>query len=140
MINISLENIYSSKFLLDFISRTSTMSGFHPMSNTIGNFKKVIDQKKFLSAKRNVLTQVISEQYLTIGLPVPKNLNLLSESNSFTVTTGHQLCLFGGPQFFIHKIISTISLAEKLKESYPKHNFIPTFWMATEDHDFDEIS
>ena len=140
MINISLENIYSSKFLLDFISRTSTMSWFHPISNTIGNFKKVIDQKKFSSHKRNVLTQVISEQYLTTGLPVPKNLNLLTESNSFTVTTGHQLCLFGGPQFFIHKIISTISLAEKLKKSYPKYNFIPTFWMATEDHDFDEVS
>ena len=83
MINVPLENIYSSKFLLDFISRTSTMSGFHPMPNTIGNFKKVIDQKKFPSAKRNVLTQVVSKQYLNTGLELPKNLNLLNESRWF---------------------------------------------------------
>ena len=44
------------------------------------------------------------------------------------------------PLYFIYKIVSTINLCIKLKEKYPKFNFIPIYWMASEDHDFDEIS
>src|SRR5690606_25028201 len=42
--------------------------------------------------------------------------------------------------YFLYKIISTINLAEQLKEKYPDHNFVPVYWMATEDHDFEEIN
>ncbi len=46
----------------------------------------------------------------------------------------------GGPLYFLYKIISTINLAKELKANYPKNNFVPVFWMATEDHDFEEIN
>ena len=68
------------------------------------------------------------------------NIDLLISENTFTITTGHQLCLMTGPLYFIYKIVSTINLCIKLKEKYPKFNFIPIYWMASEDHDFDEIS
>ena len=45
-----------------------------------------------------------------------------------------------GPLYFIYKIISTINLVNSLKSQYPSYNFIPVFWLASEDHDFDEIS
>ena len=60
--------------------------------------------------------------------------------NTYTVCTGHQLSLLTGPIYFIYKIISTINLTKILNKKYPEFNFIPIFWMATEDHDFDEIS
>jgi bacillithiol synthase len=42
--------------------------------------------------------------------------------------------------YFIYKIISTLKLAEQLKKHYPDYDFVPVYWMATEDHDFEEIS
>ncbi|HCD87500.1 MAG TPA: bacillithiol biosynthesis cysteine-adding enzyme BshC, partial [Algoriphagus sp.] len=60
--------------------------------------------------------------------------------NTFTVTTGHQLNLFTGPLYFIYKIVSTIKLAEELNKAYPNQHFVPVYWMASEDHDFDEIN
>jgi bacillithiol biosynthesis cysteine-adding enzyme BshC len=40
----------------------------------------------------------------------------------------------------LYKIISTLNLVEQLQEKFPENNFIPVFWMATEDHDFQEIN
>ena len=68
------------------------------------------------------------------------NIELLLNPNSFTITTGHQLCLFSGPLYVIYKLISTIKLARTLRASYPNYHFVPVFWLASEDHDFDEIN
>ncbi|MGB6268438.1 MAG: bacillithiol biosynthesis cysteine-adding enzyme BshC, partial [Olleya sp.] len=68
------------------------------------------------------------------------NIQLLKNQTTFTVTTGHQLNLFTGPLYFLHKIVSTINLTKQLQNTYPKYNFVPIYWMATEDHDFEEIN
>ena len=48
--------------------------------------------------------------------------------------------LFTGPLYFLYKIVSTINLCKQLKKEFPEHNFVPIYWMATEDHDFEEIN
>jgi bacillithiol biosynthesis cysteine-adding enzyme BshC len=48
--------------------------------------------------------------------------------------------LFTGPLYFLYKIISTINLTKELKAKYPSFDFVPIYWMATEDHDFEEIN
>ena len=48
--------------------------------------------------------------------------------------------IFTGPLYVIYKIVSTINLAKKLKATYPNAHFIPVYWLATEDHDWDEIN
>src|SRR5690606_18695417 len=68
------------------------------------------------------------------------NINLLNEPNSYTITTGHQLNIFTGPLYFIFKIATAIKLSIDLKEQFPSSNFIPVYWMASEDHDFEEIN
>jgi len=65
---------------------------------------------------------------------------LLLQKDTFTVCTGHQLNLFTGPLYFIFKIITAINLARDLKSHFPDKNFVPVYWMATEDHDFAEIN
>ena len=50
------------------------------------------------------------------------------------------MCVFTGPLYFIYKIVSTINLSLALKEKYPSKHFVPVFWLASEDHDFDEIN
>ena len=71
---------------------------------------------------------------------VQSNIESIGQSNCFTITTGHQLNVFTGPVFMIYKILHVIRLSEELKKEYPNQQFVPVFWMATEDHDFEEIS
>src|SRR5690606_30680196 len=91
---------------------------------------------------RKVLTDTIKRQYnsLKISEATAQHIQNLEKQNTFTITTGHQLNLFTGPLYFLYKIISTINLCKTLRDSYPENNFVPVYWMATEDHDFDEIN
>ena len=67
------------------------------------------------------------------------NIEALRTLDGFCVTTGHQLCLLTGPLYFIHKIISTVRLAQQMKDRLPNRYFVPVFWMASEDHDLPEV-
>jgi bacillithiol biosynthesis cysteine-adding enzyme BshC len=94
------------------------------------------------STDRKLLVSTLQAQYK--GLETEKivegNISSLLNENTFTVTTGHQLCLFGGPAYFIYKIISTIKTARVYSEKYPDKKFVPVFWLASEDHDFEEVN
>ena len=97
--------------------------------------------KSFSQDQRNILVEVFNRQINSLQLTDKQknNINLLSQENTFTVVTGHQLNLFSGPAFFVYKILQTIKTAEFLSQNSDK-NFVPVFWMATEDHDFEEIN
>jgi bacillithiol biosynthesis cysteine-adding enzyme BshC len=109
----------------------------------LSQFEQQIALKKlnFSSENRKVLVAALQAQYkdLNTSEKVVQNLNALSLENTFTVTTGHQLCLMTGPLYFIYKILHVIKLAEELKQVFPAQNFVPVYWMASEDHDFEEI-
>lgn len=100
-----------------------------------------LKQKWFSEEKRELLQRVLEEQYAKAerSQNVSFNLNKLKESNTFTITTGHQLSLFTGPVFFVYKILHTIKLCEFLSEKFKEHHFVPVFWLASEDHDLEEI-
>jgi len=140
--NIAFENINSIPQLVkDFLGRK--IDGFQNKVFDLENFSHQIAEKQnsFSDEKREILFETIFSQNQETQLS-PKqleNLFLLKEQNTFTITTGHQLNLFTGPVFFVYKILQTIKTAEFLKSHFPNHNFVPIFWMATEDHDFEEI-
>ena len=133
-----------SSLICDYLSENNTLKPFYGLFPTLNNFKtQITDKTKSYSATyRNVLVQSLREQYeiITPSSLVLENLDLLAQKNTFTITTGHQLSLMTGPLYFIYIIISTINLCEQLKVKYPSSNFVPVYWMASEDHDFEEIS
>ena len=86
-----------------------------------------------------LLAQVIGEQYAKSSLVHPHRLEDLADPQSRSVTTGHQLCLAGGPAFTFHKIQTAITLAHRLQERWGTP-VVPVFWLASEDHDFEEVS
>ena len=108
----------------------------------IENFSKQIIEKKAHNIDRDTLFRVLKSQNANncLSKKSETNINLLKLDNTFTVSTGHQLCLFTGPLYFIYKIVSAINLCDQLKQEYPTNNFVPIFWMASEDHDFKEIN
>lgn len=95
--------------------------------------------------KRNSTEQlaaIIKRQYagLQMSTATAANLDALQSNHAFTVTTGHQLCVLGGPSYFIYKILSTIKLARLVQAEFPNDVIVPVFWMASEDHDKEEIN
>ncbi len=131
-----------SKIFTDYIGGASQLRPFYDNSPELNAYKDQLKNKKFSSEHRKILCQVLTEQYdsLTPAQLVLDNIGALKDSNTFTVTTGHQLNIFTGPLYFIYKIVSVINTCKALKKNYPDYNFVPIYWMASEDHDFDEIS
>lgn len=135
---------YFSKLMVDYLNQAEKLKPLYQHFPTLANFKLQIEAKQqhFSTEKRRVLHDALVEQYQGIDLSAAtqQNIALLQEENTFTITTGHQLNLFTGPLYFLYKIVSTINLTVELKQQYPAYNFVPVFWMATEDHDFEEIN
>ncbi len=135
---------YFSTLICDYIDEHKSLKPFFGRYPEIENFEEQIQEKakNFPSEHREILYTSLTRQYK--GFEVLKktrtNLIMLKEPMTFTVVTGHQLNLFTGPVYFLYKIISTINLTARLKAKYPKYNFVPVYWMATEDHDFEEIN
>lgn len=134
---LSEVNQFSSLFL-DFIQQSSKVKGFYSNFPDIHGFNRQIATKKLDADKRKVLVETLKKQYK--NLPNQPNFDILLHENTFTVTTGHQLNIFTGPLYVVYKMITTINLAKKLKSYFPEYNFVPVYWMATEDHDFAEIN
>jgi bacillithiol biosynthesis cysteine-adding enzyme BshC len=95
----------------------------------------------FTHHARKVLVEVLTGQNSGQLSELQKeNLQLLQLENTYTVTTGHQINFLLGPWYVMHKVLSTVKLARDLKLNYPEKNFVPLFWLATEDHDWNEIA
>lgn len=135
---------YFSNLICDYIDRKESLHNLYRNFPDHKGFENQIDLKKeqFSQESRTVLFESLHKQYsnTSISEVTEAHINLLKESNTFTVVTGHQLNIFTGPLYFLYKIASTINLAKELKEKFPENNFVPVYWMATEDHDFEEIN
>lgn len=137
-----------------------SINSFHPLVNSyfkeeeavkhlyhrfpkLENFEAQILEKKENYSKEirnNLLKSLeIQNQNIILSSQSKFNINALQNENTFTITTGHQLNLFTGPVYCIYKIVSVINLCETLKKQYPNYHFTPVFWMASEDHDLEEI-
>lgn len=65
-------------------------------------------------------------------------LSMLELPDTVAVVTGQQVGLFGGPAYTLYKALTTAKLAQQLNSSGIRA--VPVFWLATEDHDFQEIN
>ncbi|OHX64844.1 bacillithiol biosynthesis cysteine-adding enzyme BshC [Flammeovirga pacifica] len=129
------------KMFLDYLSGQDQLKTLYKHTPSIDSFDAIIESRQsFPKVQRELLVDVVSEQYINIpNAPIPQILQL-GDVNTYTIVTGHQLNIFTGPLFFIYKIAATINLCHQLKQKYPESNFIPVYWMASEDHDFEEIA
>jgi bacillithiol biosynthesis cysteine-adding enzyme BshC len=147
---ISYQNSgYFSGLMTDYLAQKPNLQSLYNRFPSLENFEAQIIEKAINfnvnvngTEKRKLLVSVLEKQYAQISTSTAtlNNIKLLNDSNTFTITTGHQLNLFSGPLYFLYKIISTINLTKELKAKYPLQNFVPVYWMATEDHDFEEIN
>lgn len=127
-----------SPLFLDYLNKKDSLNHFYNRFPSLSAFREQIAERTFDASTRTVLVDALQRQYGHITKK--PDLSILHEANTFTVTTGHQLNIFTGPLYIIYKLITTVKLARRLKEAYPDYNFVPVYWMASEDHDFAEIN
>ena len=127
----------------DYIDQDPFLSPFYEAAPTLENFAGFIDRKSQQPCNRTLLIEVLKDQYQVAGLlneSVNHTIERLQNTSCFTITTGQQIGIFLGPLYSTLKIITAIRLSEELRNTFTDHDFIPVFWMATEDHDVEEIN
>ena len=131
-----------SKTAVDYIDQDAALKEFFTYPTTIQGIKKAIEDRKQFTYDRSVLVQELKKQYAAVNASekTKNNIEALASENTFTFTTAHQNNIFTGPLYFIYKILHTIKLAAYCKSNLPGHNFIPVFYIGTEDADIDELN
>ena len=123
------DTTYFSSLICDYLEGSKPLETFYNRFPSLENFKGQIQEKqKSVSAdSRAILFSSLKAQYKNIKKSelTKQNVESLKLSNTYTVTTGHQLNIFTGPLYFLYKIISAINLCKELKSTNPDFNFIP---------------
>jgi bacillithiol biosynthesis cysteine-adding enzyme BshC len=139
-----------SALMNDYISGNGTARDYVPYTPDLEGIKKAIQQRKFSAIQRQTLVSVLENQYQALGAVTHEknkatfeklhaNIGLLKNDNCFAVTTAHQPNLFTGPLYFFYKIIHVIKLASALKAQFPENDFVPVYYMGSEDADLAEV-
>ena len=131
-----------SSLIKDYINKKESTVPYYDRNLSKESLLFQAKEKTSKYTNRETLVKEMYTQLDRLELSEKQKLNLkkLADPNSVTITTGHQLNLMTGPLYFIYKILHVIKLCDSMNGSQDEYNFIPIFWMATEDHDFEEIN
>ena len=130
-----------SKIVTDYLHQSDLLKPFYEYAPTLEGIHAAIDGRKKINTNRTLLVNTIKKQYsgLTISEKVKTNIDLLQQENVFSVTTAHQPNIFTGPLYFIYKIMHAVKLAEELSLHFADNQFVPVYYMGSEDADLEEL-
>lgn len=143
LIKVPLQDTNSfKKLFLDYVANNPALDEFYKYRPDIEGLRKSVQSRYQFPVNRELLVDVITRQYNSIEIKqsVVDNINALKNENCFTITTGHQLCLAMGPLYILLKALTCIKVAETYNQTYSDSKIVPVFWLASEDHDFEEIN
>ncbi len=133
-----------SRLFLDYVNNFGNVEKFYSIDFKKENyfaslFNRVLANQK---VKNKEIKEIILTQNKNILLSdsTLKNIEKLALGNTIAVVTGQQVGILGGPLYSVYKAITVIKLSNYLNDKFEDFNFVPVFWMATDDHDFREIS
>jgi len=135
------ETGFYSKIILDYLQEEPKLESFYSHTVSIAGIKAAIEGRKNHATDRKLLVDTLEKHYAGANPTGIQRINIeqLSKPNTFTVTTAHQPNIFTGHLYFIYKILHAIKLCEKLKAEMPENNFVPVFFMGSEDADLEEL-
>lgn len=130
-----------SSLVTDYLAAKSSLDGFYNFRPDAEGLSKAIEARAAFPVDRETLVTVLQQQYE--GLPdaeeTLKNVALLRDAQTYSVCTAHQPNLATGYLYFVYKIIHAIRLTQELKQAHPHLNFVPVYYMGSEDADLDEL-
>ncbi|WKB34923.1 bacillithiol biosynthesis BshC [Terrilactibacillus sp. S3-3] len=132
----------SSKLVEDYMQWQGGMPRFfnyaYRKSESFAQRLKAIAQRSY---KRSQLSEVLTRfnQNYTDNKKVFENIKKLETGEGVAVVGGQQAGLLTGAALTVHKCLTIIKFAEE-QERQLRKPVVPVFWIAGEDHDFDEIN
>jgi bacillithiol biosynthesis cysteine-adding enzyme BshC len=135
------ETGYFSKLVLDYLDEKEELKPFYQHPVSIDGIKAAIKERQQTINHRDLLVDELRKQYDGFDLTglQKNNLRNLKSENTFTITTAHQPNIFTGHLYFIYKILHAIKLSQTLSQQLPEYNFVPIFYMGSEDADLAEL-
>jgi bacillithiol biosynthesis cysteine-adding enzyme BshC len=128
-----------NKLYLDYVSGTGVAACHftHPPLDFVG----ALESRRAYSYPRHAAAELLQEYNVGLGAHsrALENIEALRDPLTFCVVTGQQAGFLGGPVYTAYKIVTAIRMAEMLQAKL-KIRVVPVFWLASEDHDFDEIN
>lgn len=140
ILNLSLPA--TNRFASNYLEQSADIQPFfHYRYNDVEEDKKRMDElSSRIFPRKEVAAHIESfmERFPT-SEAVKKSIEKLRQDESVVVIGGQQAGILTGPLYSIHKVISIIKLAEQ-KERQLGVPVVPVFWIAGEDHDFQEVN
>ncbi len=127
--------------MIDYMKGDEKLKPFYKYYVSLEGFKAAIEARKQFETPRTLLVEELRKQYYSLALTdkQEQNLGFLLQDNTFTVCTAHQSNIFTGHLYFIYKIIHAVKLADYLNNEIPENNFVPVYYMGSEDADLEEL-
>ena len=132
---------YFSKIVVDYIDQALALQSFYKFPVSEDGLRASVLARQQFPGNRALLVQELTRQYsrLPAHEEVQQNIEKLLDERTFTICTAHQPCIFTGSLFFIYKILHAVKLARQCKASMPGYDFVPVYYMGSEDADLDEL-
>lgn len=131
----------SSNLLADYLNHYERVERFYPGSPfRPETFERLKDAIRNSHTDRKGLVEILLRQNQAFGAgdQTLQNIHSLADPETVAVVTGQQVGLFSGPAFTLYKALTAVRLSQSLTARGLKT--VPIFWLATEDHDLDEVS
>ena len=124
----------TSALIADVLYHPDRTSSFYPWPiRDMDSFRGAAAGIQLSEERRSALVSMLRKQN-----PDSEALHRLSQPGTVAVVTGQQVGLFSGPSYTVYKVLHAVKLAEWLTANGLP--VVPLFWLATEDHDFAEVS
>ena len=129
---------HQTKLFLHYLEQFESVADFYAHPPALEAAVRVAEALKFSEGRRSAVVAILKEQNARWGAgpDVERNLDRLGRGAA-TVVSGQQAGLFSGPAYAVYKALTAVQVAEELTQ----HGIhaVPVFWMATEDHDLEEV-
>jgi bacillithiol biosynthesis cysteine-adding enzyme BshC len=129
---------HQSKLFIQFLDNFPSVKQFYGYPPTISSVKKAMRSFDYPRERRAEVTGILRQQNAAFGAgdATRENLERLLKG-AIAVVSGQQVGLFGGPAYSVYKAAGAVQIAKELTRA--GLDAVPVFWMATEDHDLDEV-
>ena len=126
-----------SNIYIDFLYKSEMVKQFYPAAS-LEDVAVQIDKHKY---NRIEIAAILEKQNRAFGTSekVFENIELLKDEKSVCLCTGQQAGLFGGSMLIIIKALAIVKAA-KLYSKQLDRPVIPIFWIAGDDHDYEEVN
>ena len=131
---------HTTQLFTDFLSHNSKVQQFYPRSAYFNEwFKDEASNLAYDSERRKRVSSILERQNQSWGASAKALENIARlRTGALAVVTGQQVGLFGGPLFAIFKALTAVKLADQATRAGV--DCVPVFWLATEDHDLEEVN